>query len=178
MQNNVQLININNTAGVLTVSSREVAEHFSKKHYDVLAKISRLSEEIDSTEKSVQYFITSEYKDVSGKLNKEYLLTRDGFTLTVMGFTGKKALEWKLKYIEAFNKMEKSVKQVSQRSSFGDLAALMKEWRQWSKAMNMPPYTAMKELIKFLQGKGEPVPNTWAYLPQWQSKQMNLLEDE
>ena len=56
-----------------------------------------------------QYFIPSKYKDASGKSNVEYLLTRDGFSLLVMGFTGAKALEWKLKYIAAFNAMEKKL---------------------------------------------------------------------
>ena len=37
----------------------------------------------------------------------EYLMNRDGFSLLAMGFTGKKALEWKVKYIQAFNAMEK-----------------------------------------------------------------------
>lgn len=60
----------------------------------------------NSAEKSAQYFIRNEYVDSSGKANKEYLMTRDGFSLIVMGFTGDKAFEWKLKYIEAFNKME------------------------------------------------------------------------
>ena len=41
-----------------------------------------------------------------------YLMTRDGFSLLVMGFTGQKALEWKLKYIEAFNYMEESIMKV------------------------------------------------------------------
>ena len=45
-----------------------------------------------------------------GKEYTEYLLTRDGFSLLVMGFTGSKALEWKLKYIEAFNKMEEELR--------------------------------------------------------------------
>lgn len=53
------------------------------------------------------YFIKSSYvHEQNNQRYKEYLLTRDGFSLLVMGFTGKKALEWKLKYIEAFNKME------------------------------------------------------------------------
>ena len=43
-------------------------------------------------------------------MNKEYLLTRDGFSFLVMGFTGAKADEWKLKYTEAFNKMEQAIK--------------------------------------------------------------------
>lgn len=40
-----------------------------------------------------------------------YLMNRDGFSLLAMGFTGKKALQWKLKYIEAFNEMEETLKQ-------------------------------------------------------------------
>lgn len=54
-------------------------------------------------------FIPSEYQAGTGKSYKEYLLTRDGFSLLVMGFTGAKALEWKLKYIAAFNAMEKKL---------------------------------------------------------------------
>ena len=81
-----------------------------KRHSDVLEKIESLIKEMNSTENSVQYFILNNYKDDSGKSNKEYLLTRDGFSLLVMGFTGTKALKWKLKYIEAFNKMEEYIK--------------------------------------------------------------------
>jgi len=103
------LISVQNQEGQLVVTSRQVAEHFDKRHADVLDKIDFLLSQINSTEKSVQYFIPSEYKDTSGKTNKEHLLTRDGFTLLAMGFTGTKALEWKLKYIEAFNRMEKQL---------------------------------------------------------------------
>lgn len=153
--------NIQNKNGIMTVSSRQVAEHFDRDHKHALEGIETLIKGV--AEKSVDLFIESRYQHEQNKQwYKEYLLTRDGFILTVMGFTGTKALEWKLKYIAVFNKMEKSVKQIPQRSSFGDLAALMKEWRQWAKSMNMPPYMAMKELIKFLQDKGEPVHNTWA----------------
>lgn len=66
---------------------------------------------IDSSAQNwAQYFILDEYRDPSGKLNRQYLLTRDGFTLLVMGFTGQKALQWKLKYIQAFNAMEEALK--------------------------------------------------------------------
>lgn len=52
-------------------------------------------------------FIKTWYKHPqNGERYAKYLMNRDGFSLLVMGFTGKKALEWKLKYIEAFNKME------------------------------------------------------------------------
>lgn len=107
---NNELINIINKEGTMVVSSREVAENFEKQHKHVLEKI----EELVRAEKSAligKYFIPSEYRAGTGKNYKEYLLTRDGFSLLVMGFTGTKALEWKLKYIDAFNKMEKVITQ-------------------------------------------------------------------
>ena len=102
------LINIENKEGVMVVSSREVATNFGKEHKHVLEKI----EELVKTENSAligKYFIPSTYKAGTGKSYKEYLLTRDGFSLLVMGFTGEKALQWKIKYIDAFNKMEDNI---------------------------------------------------------------------
>ena len=100
-----------NQQEVLTVSSREVAEDFEKRHADVLESITALIGQMDTTENSA-LFIESSYKASNGKTNKEYLLTRDGFSLLVMGFTGEKALEWKLRYIKAFNGMEAELKRL------------------------------------------------------------------
>lgn len=106
------LSNINitqNTDGQLVVSSRQVAEHFEKEHKNVLNNI----REIFAAEKSAaKFFIESAYEN-RGKQYPEYLMNRDGFTLLAMSFTGKKALEWKIKYIEAFNAMEKALKKTN-----------------------------------------------------------------
>ncbi|EQB4340321.1 Rha family transcriptional regulator [Clostridium botulinum] len=99
--------------GVL-VSSRIIANKFDKRHAHMLDKIKSLEKYIQPTENSARYFIASQYKDDKGEIRKEYLLTRDGFSLLVMGFTGKKALDWKLKYIEAFNKMEEYIKKTNE----------------------------------------------------------------
>lgn len=101
-----ELINIMEKDGQLVVSSRQVAENFEKQHKDVLESICKLISQMSSAENSANLFIQSEYADKYGRMQKEYLMTRDGFSLLVMGFTGNKALEWKLKYIEAFNHME------------------------------------------------------------------------
>ena len=87
--------------------SLTVAEMFEKQHKHVLEKIEKILN--DSAENSAQCFHKTRYKDASGKWNTKYLMNRDGFTFLVMGFTGKKANEWKWKYIDAFNKMEKVV---------------------------------------------------------------------
>lgn len=102
------LINITNKDGKLTVSSREVAERFEKRHDHVLRDVEAL---LDQNPKlGADYFIESSYKAGTGKPYKQYELTRDGFSLLAMGFTGAKALGWKLKFIEAFNKMEETIK--------------------------------------------------------------------
>lgn len=97
-----------NNNGELVVTSRQVAEDFGKQHSHVLRTI---KEKISGNPilDSEKYFIESFYID-RGKEYPEYLLTKDGFTFLVMGFTGAKADEWKLKYIEAFNKMEQAIK--------------------------------------------------------------------
>ena len=84
-----------------------VAEKFGKKHYHVMGSIRNL---LNSHEKSGQYFVLDTYVDNSGKENPMYVMNRDGFTLLVMGFTGEKALQFKIDYIEAFNKMEQTIK--------------------------------------------------------------------
>lgn len=86
----------------VVVSSRQVAKRFSKEHKNVLASI----REILSAEKSAdKFYELSNYK-YRGRELPEYYMNRDGFALLVMGFTGKIALQWKVKYINAFNEME------------------------------------------------------------------------
>lgn len=101
-------ITINNSNGELTVSSLQVANDFEKQHKHVIDAIENIKAENSAVTKM---FIESTYKAGTGKNYKCYDITRDGFSLLVMGFMGKKALEWKLKYIEAFNLMEKHIKE-------------------------------------------------------------------
>lgn len=97
--------------GEPVASSRQIAESFGKEHKHVLDSIKNLVAE-NSAAKSMFYETTFENR---GKQYPMYLMNRDGFTLLAMGFTGKAALEWKLKYIQAFNAMEK---QLAQRPQF------------------------------------------------------------
>ena len=92
--------------GQIVVSSKQVAEHFGKEHKHVLESI----REILAVEKSATKFFAESTFENRGKEYPMFLMNRDGFTLLAMGFTGKKALEWKLKYIQAFNAMEKQIK--------------------------------------------------------------------
>ena len=96
--------------GELVVTSRQIAVDFEKEHKNIIRDIEKLIKE-DSSILSNALFIESDYTNSNNRKFKEYLLTRDGFSLLVMGFTGSKALQWKLKYIEAFNKMEQTLRE-------------------------------------------------------------------
>ena len=101
-----------NKEEVLVVSSRDIAADFEKRHNDVVEIIDKKIQTL-TTENFVvkNYFIESSYAH-KGNIYKEYLLTRDGFSYIIMGFTGEKADLWKLKYIEAFNQMERQLKRI------------------------------------------------------------------
>ena len=94
--------------GKITVSSLEVAKHFEKRHDNVLRDIEKIIESCP-TEFNGLNFEAVEYLDTKGEKRPAYNLTRDGFSLLVMGFTGEKALQWKIRYIQAFNAMEQAL---------------------------------------------------------------------
>lgn len=110
--------------GQPVVSSRYVAEVFKKRHDNVLQSITDLKNQVSKnfTEPKLGLsedffalnFEEKKYKDSTGRKLPEYLLTRDGFTLLAMGFTGEKAMRFKIDYITRFNQMEQFIKSLSQ----------------------------------------------------------------
>ena len=96
--------------GLVLTNSKTVSAVFNKRHCDVLEAIKRL--EIPEDLRKRNFPLTfNEVKMPNGAIRKDpcYNLTKDGFVLLVMGFTGKKAMEFKIKYIEAFNAMERAL---------------------------------------------------------------------
>ena len=69
--------------------------------------------QVEDVSKIGQMFYEAEHADKYGRPQPMYLMNRDGFTLLAMGFTGEKALRFKLAYIDAFNKMEEKLKSVN-----------------------------------------------------------------
>jgi len=88
--------------GTIKTTSLKVAEHFGKRHGDVIRSLNNIE---CSTEFSERNFALAEYIDEQGKPRPAYEMTKDGFTFLAMGFTGKEAAKWKEAYINAFNKM-------------------------------------------------------------------------
>lgn len=86
------------------VTSLDIAETFEKEHRRVLQDIRTLE---CSEEFGLHNFVQSSYTNSQNKKQPMYYITRDGFTLLVMGYTGEKAMKFKEGYIRQFNAMEK-----------------------------------------------------------------------
>lgn len=86
----------------VVVSSKQVAEKFDKEHKHVLDAIRQL---LVAEKSATKFFEESSYK-YRGRDFPIFYMNRDGFALLAMGFTGEKAIKWKVKYINAFNEME------------------------------------------------------------------------
>lgn len=107
--------------GEPVASSREIAKRFGKNHRDVLRAIEDILEGVRKiaqtpTEEGLpkngdtpMFFKTEYTHPQNHQKYPMYLMNRDGFSLLAMGFTGKEAVQWKLKYIAAFNAMEKQL---------------------------------------------------------------------
>lgn len=90
-------------------TSRNVAENFEKNHQHILRDIRNLLDEDVSN--FGQMFFEGKEPDSYGREQTIYFMNRDGFTFLAMGFTGAKAREFKLAYIDQFNRMEEHIKQ-------------------------------------------------------------------
>lgn len=89
-----------------------VAETFGKEHRNVLRDIKNLIEGgVLKNEQTPMFEETTYMSEQNKQIYPLYVMNQDGFTLLAMGFNGKKAMEFKLKYIEAFNAMKKQIEQ-------------------------------------------------------------------
>lgn len=128
----------------LTTDSRKVAAVFGKRHDHMLESIRSLVANLpdDRLPYFRECFAINEL--ANGKREPFYVISRDGFTLLAMGFTGKKALEFKLAYIDAFNAMAAYIKNQREGLQFdylrkeleyktrkGKISACAREMRHW-----------------------------------------------
>lgn len=155
--------------GVLVADSLEVADRFGKRHTHVLRSIDDLINQLESqsTQNWADYFIPDDYQDNKNRTQRRFKLTRDGFSLLVMGFTGPAALHWKLLYIEAFNKMEQAlrsnvdIRQLVTQITTDVLRTVLPDIRQ---AVEPPPEIEDGRVhnsrrLDFLYGNDEALPN-------------------
>ena len=137
------LVSIKNDEAVCT--SLQIAEKFGKRHDHVVRDIENLLEGIPKSGET--YFRKSSYtNEQNGQEYPMYYMNRDGFSLLVMGFKGKKALEWKLQYIKAFNQMESMLKERNTQ--------LWSEQRKQGKLTRQAETDVIKKLVEYAKEQG------------------------
>ncbi|AXX75109.1 Rha family transcriptional regulator [Limosilactobacillus reuteri] len=112
-----ELVIMKNRQAVTT--SLQVSVNFKKRHDHILRDVDAMKKDVPNFGEMFSQATTT---DSYGRERRIYYMNRDGFSLLAMGFTGKKALQFKLKYIKAFNEMEKKqLKQLNQALSIEEL---------------------------------------------------------
>lgn len=137
------LVSIKNDEVVCT--SLQIAEKFGKRHDHVVRDIENLLGGIPKSGET--YFRKTSYtNEQNGQEYPMYYMNRDGFSLLVMGFKGKKALEWKLQYIKAFNQMESMLKERNTQ--------LWVEQRKQGKLTRQAETDVIKKLVEYAKEQG------------------------
>jgi len=127
--------------------SRIVAEKFGKRHKNVLRAIANME---CSQEFRRLNFEPVDYIDDNGERRPMIRMTRDGFTLLAMGFTGKEAMIWKERYISAFNQMERELtRQVIQKHD-----AVWQQARLSGKVVRLELTDAVQEFVEYAHKQG------------------------
>lgn len=109
---NELMVKIENVNGVLVTTSNRVAEELGVEHKNLLVKIDEYVSKFNSAESSAQFYIPYNYKDRSGKSNRNYLITKKGIAQLVGGYSAAvpKAFELNVAYINEFERMENYIK--------------------------------------------------------------------
>lgn len=118
-------IDVHAQGGILVTTSRNVAQVFGKEHKNAIRDIREIIESNSDEEFGRLNFELSSYRNEQNKEQPEYLLTRDGTMLLIMGYTGEKALALKTAYIKRFNEMEQALKSQAERASSDQVQQLM-----------------------------------------------------
>ena len=130
--------------GKALASSKAVADKFGKEHRYIMNTIKKIVK--SQPEFGSVHFTTSSYVSDQNKVLDCFEMTKDGFCLLAMGLTGKEALAWKIKYMEAFNSMEKSILNIDFRMNqlTKEQGELTETGQAWSK-MGLEIKAAKKE---------------------------------
>lgn len=149
-----------------------IAEKFEKRHGSIIRAIENIIKDGVFTEHS---FVLSEYIDKTGRTVKKYKMDRRSFTILAMGFNGKKAMEWKIKFYDAFEKMEKAlIKLMIQQQNSEWLAQ-----RQAGKIIRKTETDAIKKFVEYAMGQGSKNANRYyCNISQMENKALFLLEQK
>ena len=130
------IVQVENINGVLVTTSNRVAEELEVQHKNLLVKIDEYIKLFNSAKLSAQFYIPSQYKDRSGKTNRNYLITKKGIAQLVGGYSSavEKAFDLNVAYINKFEEMENKLQDqeaLQYSELLSEIADLKKEINQF-----------------------------------------------
>ena len=130
------IVQVENINGVLVTTSNRVAKELEVQHKHLLEKIDVYMSKFNSAESSAQFYIPSQYKDRSGKANRNYLITKKGIAQLVGGYSSavEKAFDLNVAYINKFEEMENKLQDqeaLQYSELLSEIADLKKEINQF-----------------------------------------------
>jgi len=131
----------------VVTDSLTVADKFEKQHKDVLKKIKNI---IRDDEKGRLNFAPSSYVNSQNKDQRKYLMDRKSFSILCMSFTGEKALDWKIKFFDAFERMESALLQILSQNKHQTWIAQ----RQAGKLIHHEKTDTIKEFVEYAKAQG------------------------
>lgn len=143
--------------GQVVTTSLDIAEKFGKDHGKILLRIRELGKSengLTSVDFCRTNFRPTSYTDDQNRKQPHFEITRDGFSFLVMGFTGKKATEWKIKYIAAFNAMEQVISRQANTA--------WQELRRQGKTTRLDETDTIKEFVEYATRQGS-TKASWYY---------------
>lgn len=166
-------IEVKSVDGVPMVSSLVVAEHFGKRHSNVLRDIDNLLQDmakINNSKLSREIFQEYQFFNSRNRPYRAFMMTRDGFSLLTMGFTGDKALEWKLKFISTFNAMEDTLKNNADKLEW-------KQARLQGKAVRKSVTDCIADFVEYAKAQGSKnAANYYANITRMEYAALELIE--
>ena len=143
MQNSLVIID----GKKVVTDSLTVADKFEKQHKDVIKKIENV---IKNDAEDRLTFAPISYQDSYGRDQKKYLMDRKSFSILCMSISGKKALDWKIKFFDAFEKMESALHQIlSQKKESNWIAQ-----RQSGKLIHHEKTDTIKDFVEYAKAQG------------------------
>ena len=161
-----QLVIIQKRQAVTT--SLQIAESFEKRHDHVLRDIESLLGSLPNSGETLMFYEGTYEHPQNKQRYRMFYMNRDGFTLLAMGFTGQKAIQFKLAYIQAFNGMER---QLTQPTTAELIAMMAQQGVEQERRLN-----AVEEKQLQLETKQDNIAEIIALNPtEWRKKVTNLI---
>lgn len=136
------------TKKVALVSSDKIAEIFGKRHDNVLKMINKSINSLLQMEESIsKYYLDSSYTTSRNKTYPRFNLTRKGFDLVALSFTGEKAFKYKVYYIDAFHDKDALIKKHKLIAKTNSLDEMWVEFRQEGKVFRKKLTNAINDTV-------------------------------